>query len=294
MRPAIVSVLAVSALAAQAAKFEVASVKPSVWRPDAGGDRSRAGGGCPTSLQMDGARVEFHCATLAMLIGYAYRFSPDRVAGPDWMMAPSSPRFDIAAKLPEGTSKTEVPEMVQDLLADRFQLVIHRGSTAKPVLALVVAKGGLRLARAAPAPPVDSDPQTATGALGFFGDVHDRTAGDATILSGPRMGTVRQTGRPNRTQRWDAANISLSGLADLLDKVAPVSLPIVDATGVTGRYRMVLEISLAPSSSPEDLEPGVLTAFNDGLRKLGLRLERRRGPLETIFIDHVAMTPAAN
>lgn len=43
-----------------------------------------------------------------------------------------------------------------------------------------------------------------------------------------------------------------------------------------------------------DMEEAVLTAFNNGLLKLGLRLERRKGPLETIVVDRVEKTPTEN
>ena len=46
------------------------------------------------------------------------------------------------------------------------------------------------------------------------------------------MGTVRQTGEPFQIQRWEAPSISLEGLADLLDKVLPLSSPVVDTTGL--------------------------------------------------------------
>jgi len=38
----------------------------------------------------------------------------------------------------------------------------------------------------------------------------------------------------------------------------------------------------------------VLRAFNDGLRKLRLELERRKGPVETLVVDHVEKTPSGN
>ena len=61
--------------------------------------------------------------SLAELIPIAYNVKPFQVAGPDWM---SSQRFDILARMPEGTTKEQVPEMLQALLAERFQLKIHR------------------------------------------------------------------------------------------------------------------------------------------------------------------------
>src|SRR5579871_2017322 len=70
---------------AASVKFEVASVKPAVYLPSAGGgiDERGTGGGCTTSMKVDRARVDFKCATTAMLISYAFRFSPERITGPD-------------------------------------------------------------------------------------------------------------------------------------------------------------------------------------------------------------------
>ena len=279
------------------------------------------GGGCPQSLRMDRGRVDIECASLATLIGYAFRFSPDRVAGPDWMMGSAAPIFNIAAKLPQGASNNQVPGMVQALLADRFHLAIHRATTRQVIYSLVVAKGGLKLKEAAPgagAPVPSAEADVPPGNSEFFGGVQTHTTtnadgtGNTTTISNPRMGTVRETDGPDRIQRWEASGVTLAGLADLLDKVAPLSLPVIDMTGVKGRYRMVLEVSLndlpgarpamarAGSDSTEvenarmDMEQTVLRVFNDGLRKLGLRLERRKGPAETLVVDHVEKTPTEN
>src|SRR5947207_2566061 len=109
----IIALAAAAAGAQTAPQFEAVSVKSSPWTPGtrAPGERG-TGGGCPTSMKADPARVEIRCATLAMLIGYAYRQSPDHVRGPEWMMSVASPRFDIAATLPAAASKQQVPEML--------------------------------------------------------------------------------------------------------------------------------------------------------------------------------------
>jgi uncharacterized protein (TIGR03435 family) len=248
---------------------------------------------------------------MAMLVGYAIRFPPDRVMGPNWMMTLSSPRFDIAAKLPPGAAENQVPEMLQALLADRFKLALHRGTTTQPIYALVVAKGGLKLktgARGA-SDPVTATEQDEPPALGFYGSVQDHTIanadghGSTTTISSPRMGTVRETDGPNRLQRWESESITLGGLADLLDKVVPLSSPIMNATGLNGRYRLVLEVSLEPRTggnpTPKengraDMEETILRAYNDGLRKLGLQLDRRKGPFEILIVDRVEKSPTEN
>jgi uncharacterized protein (TIGR03435 family) len=253
-----------------------------------------------------------------MLIGYAFRISPDRVTGPDWMTGAGSPRFDIAAKIPQGTSEHQVPEMFQALLADRFKLSFHRENKNGEVYALVVEKGGLKLKEAGPEPGTQisaaaAEPSPQPSVDGFFGAVQTRTIANAdgrtstTTISNPHMGTVRQTGEPFQIQRWEAPSISLEGLADLLDKVLPLSSPVVDMTGLKGRFQMVLEVSMRearpgmvsiganPAEGPgTEMEVVVLKAFNDGLRKLGLELEHREGTVEAVVVDHVEKTPTEN
>jgi uncharacterized protein (TIGR03435 family) len=218
-----------------------------------------------------------------------------------------SARFDIAAKIPEGASKNQIPEMVQALLVDRFKLATHRGTTNQPIYALVVAKGGLKVKEAgAAAPPADSD--APTGTTTFFGGVTTLTTpnadgrGSTITLSNPAMGTVRETDAGDRLQRWEAPSITFEGLADLLDRVTPFfSSPVIDMTRLKGRYRLVLEVSLndrlksdGGDRTPLEMEDAVLKSFNDGLRKLGLQLERRKGPVESVVVDHVEKTPTEN
>jgi uncharacterized protein (TIGR03435 family) len=48
---------------------------------------------------------------------------PYQITGPDWM---STTRFDIVAKMPEGSKKGDAPKMLQTLLEERFKLTTHR------------------------------------------------------------------------------------------------------------------------------------------------------------------------
>ena len=57
----------------------------------------------------------------------------------------SSDRWDIVAKLPEGATQDQVPDMLLALLDDRFKLAYHRENKQRPVYALVVGKGGAKL-----------------------------------------------------------------------------------------------------------------------------------------------------
>jgi uncharacterized protein (TIGR03435 family) len=248
------------ALLTQAPAFEVASVKTAAMRPVAGG-REGGGMGCPQSTKVDAGRVDFECASLVSLIAYAFRISPARITGPDWMSSLSAPKFDIVAKLPDGASERQAPEMMQALLAESFQLATHRGTSTQTMYALMVTKGGLKMAETA-------DPETAA---------------------------VEQVSGAGRTQRWEAASISFASLADLLDRALPLDSPVIDMTGLKGRYRLALEVTLdqLPGiGAPLEMENTVLARFNEGLAKLGLHLERRKGPVETVVVDHVEKAPA--
>jgi uncharacterized protein (TIGR03435 family) len=141
--------------------------------------------------------------------------------------------------------------------------------------------------------------------MSFYGNTMDRqTAGSngaaVTIISNPRMGEVRETEATNGSQRWEAEAITLPGVADLVDKVAPLPLPVVDRTGIAGRYRMTLEVApfandpLVKANPSMELEDSVLRAFNNGLRTLGLQLERRKGPVESIVVDRAQKLPIEN
>jgi uncharacterized protein (TIGR03435 family) len=108
---------------------------------------------------------------------------------------------------------------------------------------------------------------------------------------------VERTPGENRTQHWEASSITLAGLADWLDAALPLDSPVLDMTGLKGRYRLVLEVTLSDLpgfGAPLEMENAVLARFNEGLRKLGLELNRRKGPVETVVVDHVEKMSAGN
>jgi uncharacterized protein (TIGR03435 family) len=244
-----------------AQKFEVVSVRESPWRPGAAARGERgAGQGCPTVMKVDQGRVDIRCATMNMLIGWAYRHPPERIKGPEWMTA-GVPRFDVAATIPAGVAAGQVPEMLQSMLAERFRLALRRGTVNGPIYALIVSKSGLTMKKAA---------------LGASDEVRRVENGDPL--------------RPH----WEADSITLEKLAALLDEAAPTPVPIVDMTDRQGAYQLALEVSLHDLGGPEEMESSVLRAFNDGLRKLGLLLERRHGAVPTLIVDRLQKTPTEN
>src|SRR3954465_556861 len=130
-------------------EFEVASIRPSA--PPAADVK--------VGVHIDGAQVSFTYVALKDLIQSAYKLKNYQVVAPDFV---ASDRYDIAAKLPAGSNRDQLPEMLQALLEDRFKLKFHRDSKEFPVYALTVAKTGLKLKES----PPDSEAEAAEAAKG--------------------------------------------------------------------------------------------------------------------------------
>jgi uncharacterized protein (TIGR03435 family) len=108
--------LATCALA-QPPAFEAATIKPSKDRPGHTGSHSRTG------------MIVLTGQTLKGLICAAYDVKDFQVSGgPKWM---DDDRFDINAKAEGAADGPQLKNMLQTLLADRFQLVFHREQTSR-------------------------------------------------------------------------------------------------------------------------------------------------------------------
>ena len=68
--------------------------------------------------------------------------------------------------------------------------------------------------------------------------------------------------------------------------------PVVDKTGLTGKYDYTLEFPAVESPDAQDeAGPSLLTGVQE---QLGLKLEPKKVPLEVIIIDHSDKTPSGN
>ena len=110
-------------------EFEVASVRPSA--PQSAENQVNIG------LHLDGSQARIASFTFKDYVAMAYRVKAYQISGPDWT---GTDRFDLNAKLPAGATSDQIPEMLQALLADRFQLKFHREKKELPVYALVLGK----------------------------------------------------------------------------------------------------------------------------------------------------------
>ncbi len=180
---------------------------------------------------------------------------------PSWI---GSDRFRIEARAQGNPTKDQMRAMIQSLLADRFHLQIHFEDREVPVLALRLirpGKPGPKLRSHAEGPACDSQPTP-----DIFPDRCDVQALNMTPAG------LRRAGSRNTTLPLFAA--SLPGLGQL-------DRPVVDQTGLEGRYDFLLDWSSKPDA--EDA-PDFLGALRE---QLGLKLESARATLKTPVIDHV-------
>ena len=83
---------------------------------------------------------------LASLLTVAFHLSQWQIQGPEWL---GVERYQLDAKMPAGSSSSNIPVMLQTLLKDRLNLQHHFEDRATNVYNLTVAKGGLKLEHAA-------------------------------------------------------------------------------------------------------------------------------------------------
>jgi uncharacterized protein (TIGR03435 family) len=177
----------------------------------------------------------------------------------------SSEPYDIHAKLPDGAKPDQVPAMLRTLLSDRFQLAFHRETRDHPVYALTVGKNGLKL----PAADASYDQKMVVvdGALHM-----DR-------------------------------NMTMAELCDFLGRL--VDRPVVDMTGLTDTYQVVLDIPTDELKRAKIAAEGIHTgdsasdpsgdsAMFAAVQQLGLRLEPRKTAVEILVVDHAEKVPSEN
>jgi uncharacterized protein (TIGR03435 family) len=136
--------------------------------------------------------------------------------------------WSISATLPKDSSPDKAPEMMQALLVARFKLVIHHEKRERFVDTLTVVEGGSKLAVATPGEYPVWD--------GSFPGFSFRI---------PLQSTSPITGRispgPKCTRRYEFIPLPMSAFADALTLF--LGKPVVDQTGMEGKYKVTLEMS---------------------------------------------------
>jgi len=121
-------------------EFEVASVKPMPPSPTYIPETESGGPGTTDPGQITWSGVSLH-----ELLETAYDVESYQISGPAWLGC-CSDRYTIVAKMPEGATKEQVNLMWQNLLKDRFGMVLHHESRVFQADEMTLAKGASKLA----------------------------------------------------------------------------------------------------------------------------------------------------
>ena len=202
-----------------------------------------------SGFQVRGRRIIVLNETVDTMLMFAYGLQRNQIVNaPDWL---GSDHYDVEA-VPDVAGQPSVDQyrvMVRKLLADRFHLAFQRQQRDMVIYALGVSKSGARLGKSV------SDPNAPQDQTGNGGAVND----------------------------WRFTNNSMLEFARFLQ--SKTDKPVVDATGLPGKYTFTLKWASEPATeSDPDLGPGLLTALQE---QLGLKLEKARGPAEVLVIGHV-------
>ena len=266
-----------AALAQPAPHFEVASVKPSV--PGAPYSKFMEGG--PGTS--DPTRLAFNNADLRSLVLYAYDVRLSQFSAPAWL---PEARFDIVAKVTAGASRQDVRPMLQNLLIERFHLrTVHQLREAD-AYALTTAKGGPKMTAYAAALP-EGFVENAVKFTGF-----DK---DGFLIAAPGY-AIATIGTSGGLTRISIARLPIRELCNLLTGV--LQNPVVDQTGLTGRYDVRLRFApdsagLSGDDAPKASDPAP-TVFQAVQTQLGLRLERKKLPVDFLVVEHIERVPTEN
>jgi uncharacterized protein (TIGR03435 family) len=203
-------------------------------------------------LTISGTLVRLEGFTLRWLVEEAYGLKSYEVA---FTGQPLTSTYSITARAPGDApiSKPEMRQMLQTLLAERFQLKFHRESRQLDIYALSIVKNGPKL-------------KESTG------------GGECRSVAGP-------VNPGDRNYRYSITGCPLSLLVDYMSAFG-IDRPVIDQTGLDKTYDILIaatpEFWLRESS-----EPGDVSIFDVLQSELGLRLESRKAPFDVLVIDHM-------
>jgi len=210
-------------------------------------------------MYMQGRHLIVHNETVQNILRLAYSVQDNQIVGaPDWA---KTERYDVDGVREVNDAgqpgEKEFHGLVRKLLEERFGLKVHLEHREMPVFALTVAKGGQKLMT--------------------------KSAGD------PNGGPKRKVNVGSGQISNEFTNTSMPDLVLML--LFQVDLPMVDHTGLQGRYDFKLQWTIDDMrTTAPDVGPGLFTALQE---QVGLKLETTKALADVVVIDRVER-PGAN
>jgi uncharacterized protein (TIGR03435 family) len=255
----------------------------------------------------DPERITWTNIRLIRVLMMAYDLPADRISGPGWL---HTEMYDIVAPVPKGTSVMDFKLMVRNLLAERFQLTLHREIKEVSGYSLEIARSGLKIKESGNGPqPAAADVSGSkrdsagkgSNPLMFVDDsgFPAPRPGNSVFFPGAGFSATIQV---NDMYRATVLNQSMPTIAKFLGTT--VGMPVEDQTGLTGTYSFHLEYQPNLPAATATADPAEHAAADIGApgpdlfdavqTQLGLKLVRKRVAQETLVIDHAEKVPTEN
>ena len=237
---------------AQRPEFEVASIKENVNN-----------GPSDFVPRRSGDLIVMHNTRLFVLFNYAYHLTDTYQMDRYDRFAEGFKWYDIEARAPGGATDDQVRLMFQSLLEDRFKVKLHRETRELPNFELVLDKGKLKLR-----PSSSEEPMKVTIEEKAF---------------------TQKAGVCSNTLWREGAHLvcHAATIATIADSVhSQMRGPVVDRTALTGAYN--LNMLYLPEARRLDSTAEPVPSFEQALQdELGLKLQRGKGSVEVLVIDHM-------
>ena len=160
--------------------------------------------------------------------------------------------------------------MLQSLLMDRFKMVVHRVTKDAGGYALTVAKNGPKMQEAKEG-KVPGLPDWIRGPSDDPAKLEELVV---ATMPAPGVGAI--TGR----------RVTMLQFTEKLQRLLDTA--VLDQTGLDGKYYFALQY--ATGDTPDAPLPDLFSA----VKQLGLRLEKHKGPVEMLVVDHIEKFPTEN
>lgn len=282
--------------------FEVASIKPVVGRVPLGYAGPNTG---------DFGRLAMSRTSLRELIASAYSeygMFGERISGPPWI----EDEYSLTATLPPGSTNKDIPQMLQNLLTERFGLKFHAVDKEVQGFELTIGDRGFKLtpstAEVESTPPNPSPNSSPNPGAPFKPPRRDRDGNPIITGQGSWGASLDYELGVERTSFHQC---TMKQLADMLSMdYGNRSVPVIDKTEIKGFFDfhlvlpappatvfspgMAVRLLMRTSDSP-DASVADLRGLSGSLEKqTGLRLKAVTLTLRAMVIDSVARTPTEN
>jgi len=227
------------------------------------------------------SRYEARPVLLSTLLIRAYNLKPYQVVGPSWI---TEQHYDVAATLPQGATKADIPVMLQQLLADRFHISVHRELRETDVYAITIGPGGPKLQSC------EVKPENEKVIIGGLFSVDPQKSAPGVC---PTSRSLNRAGV--------SVMVETNTLEDLASRLrSAADYPVVDRTGLKGDFKIyiygatLLSHRCLKQHCFEGEEPAGLPSLFSEFQKLGLKLEQRREKIEYLVVDGGDRIPTEN